>query len=61
MLAWALQTAELAAKEGMAATKLGGLSALLQVSTGGAMGATGAASSLPPVIRGKARAIRSAP
>jgi hypothetical protein len=30
MLAWALQTAELAAKAGMAATKLGGLSALLR-------------------------------
>ena len=30
MLAWVLQTAELAAKAGMAATKLDGLSALLR-------------------------------
>jgi hypothetical protein len=39
MLAWVLQTAELAAKEGMAATKRDGLLALLQVSIGGATGA----------------------
>jgi hypothetical protein len=60
MLAWALRTVALAAKEGMAATKRGGLSAWLPGSTGGATGATGAASSLP-LLSGKARAIRSAP
>jgi hypothetical protein len=60
MLAWALRTVALAAKAGMAATKLDGLSALLRVSIGGAMGATGAASSLP-LLSGKARAMRSEP
>jgi hypothetical protein len=60
MLAWALRTVALAAKEGMAATKLDGLSALLRGPPAVLWALLALRLHLATVII-KARAMRSAP